>query len=163
MDNDSLHIAESFVKDDVYLTNFKVLSSTSTTDICMYKNPTENIAYSISPNSKRVDAFDIDNSGALFAVNLIHSLSTEFKYSSFVEKFIYITKIKSITNTSCHGSSCYFIDFYDGSQLWIEKDTGLTLRSTAPSLPRIQDYEYKLNITDEITVPDITGYTINYN
>lgn len=163
IDNDSLHIVESFVKDNTFLTNLEILARNDAPNISMYKNPNENIAYFISHNVRHVDVYnDINASNGLFVVNLIDSSSIIFKESSFIEKLIYVVKIKNITNTICHNSPCYLIDFYDGSQLWIEKDTGLTLRSNAVDLLRTQDYEYILNTTDEITPPDISDYIINY-
>lgn len=163
VENDNLHIIESYVTNTSTLTNFKVIAENTLLNTSMYKNVDDNIFLFISHDTKSVKTNISEND--IFKVALIN-YSNDFNDLSLFDRLFYTIKVKNISTSKCNGSSCYLIDFYDGLQLWIEKDTGLTLRAivSADEMDtRTYEYQYKMDISNEIIQPDINGYTIENN
>lgn len=162
VENDNLHIVESYITRNETLTNLEVISQDKNSSIntSMYKNETNNICQFISHDTKTVKE-NLDER-EIVKVSLFN-YTEDFSDLSFFKRLFYTKNVKNITTTNCNDTSCYLIEFNGGTQLWIEKDTGLTLRAIVSSdtnASRTYEYNYKMNILDKITIPDTSEYSI---
>ncbi len=159
-DHDSLHIIESYVTQKQILTNMKILSDKEIKSSSFYKNNNENGYRFIYHNDKVIQDYK-DDSG--FIKVGLSNYSDMFTDLNFFDRLLFTKKLKNISTSYCRGYLCYFLDFFDGLQLWIDKDTGLTIRainSAKSQNPDIQEYEYNFEPFDSIELPNPTGYTI---
>ena len=121
----------------------------------------KNIFWDIAEtNEKRVQT----NSEILLEINIYNGLENENKIQTFLASIF--TKVRE---TEYKGKKCYIISGYmnsfdfDKSEKYIEKDTGLCIKST-DSLGQVEK-EYEFNkVNDEIFMePDISQYQIQEN
>lgn len=62
-----------------------------------------------------------------------------------------------------NGKDCYVIQNGASSKTWIEKETGLTLKTEYGNDMSTEVTDFKVNTVGEIYKPDLTGYEINQN
>lgn len=164
VENNNLHIVESYLSNGTLLTNLNIISENDNNKISMYKNISNNTAFVTSYPSKTVTFYNDINEIEFIKVGLLNYTS-EFTDLSFFQLLLYTKNVRNITTSVCDGLECYLVDLYKGTQLWIEKETGLTLRAIVcedTENTRIYEYKYELNTLDNIIQPDINGYEI-YN
>lgn len=94
-----------------------------------------------------------------------------FVGSNIWTNFIRAITTKSITIEECNGKECYLFDLYNGSRIWMDKDTALRVReingpvmmqSAQSNISGVLDAEYQFyTVTEEmVQKPDLTGYEI---
>ena len=131
----------------------------------------ESVKLSMYDNGERVDTFTDTqdtktaklNSGELMTVNIYNYLETDNKWQTLLGCIT--AKIKS---TNLNGKECYIVkDFLsstsltsEGAETYIDKETGLFLKTTETEIITERDYEF-YNVEDSIfTEPDISQYTL---
>ena len=131
----------------------------------------ESVKLSMYDNGERVDTFTDTqdtktaklNSGELMTVNIYNYLETDNKWQTLLGCIT--AKIKS---TNLNGKECYIVkDFLsstsltsEGAETYIDKETGLFLKTTEAEIITERDYEFH-NVEDSIfTEPDISQYTL---
>ena len=131
----------------------------------------ESVKLSMYDNGERVDTFTETqntktvklNSGELMTVNIYNYLETDNKWQTLLGCIT--AKIKS---TNLNEKECYIVkDFLsstsltsEGAETYIDKETGLFLKTTEAEIITERDYEFH-NVEDSIfTEPDISQYTL---
>ena len=131
----------------------------------------ESVKLSMYDNGERVDTFTDTqdtktaklNSGELMTVNIYNYLETDNKWQTLLGCII--AKIKS---TNLNGKECYIVKGFlsstsltsEGAETYIDKETGLFLKTTETEIITERDYEF-YNVEDSIfTEPDISQYTL---
>lgn len=129
------------------------------------------IKLSMYDNGERVDTFTETqntktvklNSGELMTVNIYNYLETDNKWQTLLGCIT--AKIKS---TNFNGKECYIVKGFlsstsltsEGAETYIDKETGLFLKTTEAEIITERDYEFH-NVEDSIfTEPDISQYTL---
>ena len=129
------------------------------------------IKLSMYDNGERVDTFTETqntktvklNSGELMTVNIYNYLETDNKWQTLLGCIT--AKIKS---TNFNGKECYIVKGFlsstsltsEGAETYIDKDTGLFLKTTEAEIITERNYEFH-NVEDSIfTKPDISQYTL---
>ena len=132
----------------------------------------EIIKLSMYDNGERVDTFIETqnsktanlNSGELTTVNIYNYLETDNKWQTFLGSIT--TRIQS---TNLNGKECYVIKEFlsstsltsEGSEIYIDKETGLFLKTTEAEIVTEREYEFD-KVEDSIFAePDISQYTLN--
>lgn len=103
------------------------------------------------------------NSGSIMAVNIYNHLETDNNWQTFLGSVS--AKVKS---ANYNGKECYIIKgflsssslTFEGAETYIEKDTGLFLKTTEGS--RTTEREYKFDSVEDtiFSEPDISQYTL---
>lgn len=131
----------------------------------------ESVKLSMYDNGERVDTFTDTqdtktaklNSGELITVNIYNYLETDNKWQTLLGCIT--AKIKS---TNLNGKECYIVKGFlsstsltsEGAETYINKETGLFLKTTETEIITERDYEF-YNVEDSIfTEPDISQYTL---
>ena len=131
----------------------------------------ESVKLSMYDNWERVDTFTETqntktvklNSGELMTVNIYNYLETDNKWQTLLGCIT--AKIKS---TNFNGKECYIVKGFlsstsltsEGAETYIDKETGLFLKTTEAEIITERDYEFH-NVEDSIfTEPDISQYTL---
>ena len=131
----------------------------------------ESVKLSMYDNGERVDTFTDTqdtktaklNSGELITVNIYNYLETDNKWQTLLGCIT--AKIKS---TNLNGKECYIVKGFlsstsltsEGAETYIDKETGLFLKTTETEIITERDYEF-YNVEDSIfTEPDISQYTL---
>lgn len=131
----------------------------------------ESVKLSMYDNGERVDTFTDTqdtktaklNSGELMTVNIYNYLETDNKWQTLLGCIT--AKIKS---TNLNGKECYIVKGFlsstsltsEGAETYINKETGLFLKTTETEIITERDYEF-YNVEDSIfTEPDISQYTL---
>ena len=129
------------------------------------------IKLSMYDNGERVDTFTETqntktvklNSGELMTVNIYNYLETDNKWQTLLGCIT--AKIKS---TNFNGKECYIVKGFlsstsltsEGAETYIDKETGLFLKTTEAEIITERNYEFH-NVEDSIfTKPDISQYTL---
>lgn len=132
----------------------------------------ETIKLSMYDNGERVDTFIETqdsknaklNSDDLMTVNIYNYLETDNKWQTFLGSIT--ARIKS---TNLNGKECYIVKGFlsstsltsEGAEIYIDKETGLFLKTTEVEIITERDYEFD-KVEDSIfTEPDISQYTLN--
>lgn len=132
----------------------------------------ETIKLSMYDNGERVDTFIETqdsknaklNSDDLMTVNIYNYLETDNKWQTFLGCIT--ARIKS---TNLNGKECYIVKGFlsstsltsEGAEIYIDKETGLFLKTTEVKIITERDYEFD-KVEDSIfTEPDISQYTLN--
>lgn len=132
----------------------------------------ETIKLSMYDNGERVDTFIETqdsknaklNSDDLMTVNIYNYLETDNKWQTFLGCIT--ARIKS---TNLNGKECYIVKGFlsstsltsEGAEIYIDKETGLFLKTTEVEIITERDYEFD-KVEDSIfTEPDISQYTLN--
>lgn len=158
---DNVYICESKVDNGKVLTNMKAISLTDNNDAewIMYKNTEENTALLLFENGESAERYKNIEEAPIITVGITTTRISTFQDSSIFEKISCIKGIKNITKTEYNGKECYLIIGKHGRQELIEKDTGLTMRSTDGG-DVIHEYKYDINAKLEVKQPDLSGYTV---
>ena len=131
----------------------------------------ERVKLSMYDNGERVDTFTDTqdtktaklNSGELMTVNIYNYLETDNKWQTLLGCIT--AKIKS---TNLNGKECYIVKGFlsstsltsEGAEIYIDKDTGLFLKTTEAEIITERNYEFH-NVEDSIfTEPEISQYTL---
>ena len=173
---ETLTVLENYKKEDKYIRRLKTISETSKFKITDYYNgesvnsygEVETMENEEDIKRKSVTLNDKDNIlEPQFPnyINIRHPLN-------FIAKPLF----SIITSENCNGKECYKIAFYafgdrDGTIYYIEKETGLLLRSIGESIyagsdgelhDMVTDFQYKFNVVTEedFAEPDISEYEI---
>ena len=126
---------------------------------------------SVYNNGERRDTFwdnkdskiaQLDSDGFM-SVNIYNGLETDTKWQTFLGSIF-----ASIKTTNCNGKQCYKIKGFlsttllntKESEVYIEKDTGLYLKTIEEGITSEREYEFD-KVDDSIFVePDISQYTL---
>lgn len=148
-------ITEAYVKDNKKFVSIKKISNDKEEKILLYDNGTTINVYREIGDEKTF----IPNGSSEIVLNLTNWLETFNDYHTF----ICCIKAK-ITETVYEGKECYVIKNFEEpnlkeeKELYIEKETGLCLKSTIMNQTSIIEYEFD-NVSDEIfTEPDMNLY-----
>lgn len=172
---------ENYKKDGKYIRKIKsLLESSKTTTTEYYNGENLNVYNEIELEKKdgehvlRKTAFLNSDKHVIFepsipnAIDICHPI-----------RFLGIPIFSTISSEKCNGKDCYRIVLYsfgdnDGTIYYIEKETGLLLRSIGVSsmyakvdgekYDMITDYQYEFNVVKEedFIEPDIREYDIEY-
>jgi len=154
-----VHVLESYVDNNSFLTEFNEVSEKNDTSFTMYKNQNENIALFVQDKLKYAQKYNnnIENAGLMYAKL---SCIDDFNDLSIWDKLSYIKNIKSITKVQRNYKECYLITEKDSNQMLIEKETGLIIKIFGAESAAMFEFEYDINTKQEVKQPDITGYTV---
>lgn len=123
---------------------------------------------SVYDNGKRTDMFWEDkddkiaqlDSGTI-VINICNGLETTSKWQTFFSCII-----SSIKSVNYNGKDCYVINgfmsltSFDGEELYIEKDTGLQVKSVIEGTSTEKEYKFD-GVDDSVFVePDISQYVL---
>lgn len=132
------------------------------TKVSMYNNGERTDTYAETKDSKVVQL----NSGILMSINIYNYLETENNWQTFLGSIC-----STVKSTSYNGKECYIIKgfmsstslTFEGAETYIEKDTGLFVKTTEGKI--VTDKEYEFNNVDNsiFKEPDISQYTIKEN
>ena len=139
-------------------------------------NPEETVKLSMYDNGERVDVFTdngeektcmIDVDTELLGVQLVNYLETENDWQTFLSSFF-----ARIKKGEFDQKECYVIDNYTSplfmydpnkNEVYIEKDTGLFVKSTIGSMITEREYEFDSVEDSAFSEPDISEYRIDKN
>ena len=153
-DNGKIFAQTKYIEELNSYTQIKYFD-TNTSEVILI-NPESNTAIVKNTEPNVSYYIPIDNSYYIFDFNNIN----------FLKKLDYTIKIKNITENVCNNKDCYLIAFKNGNQIWIEKDTGLTIRVSYADdyngTKKWTTYEYEYNINPEKRVekPNLKQYNI---
>lgn len=133
----------------------------------------KNIKISMYDNGKRTDKFtetketkiaELNTGTTIIPVNITNQVETESKWQTFISSIT--AKVKK---SEFNGKECYIINnFFSENSLnglyenavYVEKDTGLLIKSVVDSNKSEREYEFN-KVEDTIfTEPDISQYTL---
>lgn len=162
---DNFIICESYVKDKKYVNKIEFFSETAmrekTTSMDYYNGKTVN---SYNETSKKVAILNrTDNITQPRIPNKVEI------YNPFYH--ILISAISSIKSEECNGKDCYRIAILDGGIYYIDKATGLVVRTIGEGMvstdsgkmvDTITDFQYEFDVVTEehFVEPDISEYEI---
>ena len=162
---DNFIICESYIKDKKYVNKIEFFSETAigekTTSMDYYNGKTVN---SYNETSKKVAILNrTDNITQPRIPNKVEI------YNPFY--YILISAISSIKSEECNGKDCYRIVILDGGIYYIDKATGLTVRTigegtvstnSGKMVDTITDFQYEFDVVSEehFIEPDIIEYEI---
>lgn len=152
-----LTITESYNKGGDYLTKVARLANGSEIQkITYYKKGAEQVVLIESGDEKYISNPEQIVGGHIFPVTYVSDgLFANLQYAFII----------GIDYTYCNGKKCYIIKG-DGYERYIDKETGLAIRSIEKSskdvtrqTDTVVDYEYKFNVVkdSDIVKPDVTG------
>lgn len=130
--------------------------------ISMYDNGERTDIFTETKDSRIVQL----NSGTIISVNIYNFLETENNWQTFLGSIS--SRIKS---TNYNEKDCYVISgflsltslTFEGQETYIEKDTGLFVKTSGDGVIMERNYEFD-NVEDSIFVePDISQYTLKEN
>lgn len=165
---DSLIITETYKKDNKYVKRIKFLSETSNKVVYTdyYNGETINGYYqtgfeegNISTKIVRENSFDTISQPVI---------PSKVEIENPI-KFVVMSIFSSITSEKCNEKDCYKVVITEGAIYYIDKETGLTLRTIGEARAGknaeelydvITDYQYKFDVVtdDDFIEPDISEY-----
>lgn len=125
--------------------------------ISMYNNGERTDTFWDNKDSKKVQL----NSGTIMSINIYNYTETDNKWQTFLSSIS-----ANIKSTNYNGKKCYIIKGFlssaslttDGAETYIDKDTGLYLKTVEEGRITEREYEFD-NVDDSIFVePDISQY-----
>ena len=171
-------VLENYKKEDKYIRRLKSLSEINKINRTDYYNGQSLNSYTevefMEKDKENVSrkTVKLNDNNAIYAPEIPNAIDISHQLN-----FIAMPLFSSITSEKCNGKDCYRIVLYtfnnsDGSIYYIEKETGLLLRSIGVSTmyadvddeqyDMITDYQYEFDVvTDEDFIePDVSGYEI---
>lgn len=171
-------VLENYKKEDKYIRRIKSLSETSKNNRTEYYNGEILNSYNEVEFMEKDEEYVsrktamLNDNNAIYAPEIPNAIDISHPLN-----FILMPLFSSITSEKCNGKDCYRIVLYsfgdsDGSIYYIEKETGLLLRSIGVSTmfadvdseryDMITDYQYKFDVVTEndFIEPDINEYEI---
>ena len=170
------NIIENFYKDGRQLMKFINTSETGIRKMTRYDDGNIVNTYLETQTESGTEKIAMLNSNSLPSFQGI----TNWLYVDDTKHLILMALLANIRSVEQNGKECYKVDLLYASNilmqseekfaLYIEKDTGLTIRNqngaiveeNGKKIPIIMDYEYKFDIVtdDDLKEPDISEYTI---
>ena len=150
---------EYYKKDDKEVIFIERNLNEEITKISMYNNGERTDTFIETKDSKIARL----NNGTVMSMNIINYLETENNWQTFVESM----KSK-LRQTEYNGKECYVINgfvslaslTYEGAEVYLEKDTGLCIKTVEGERVTTREYEFE-NVEDSIFIePDIGQYTL---
>lgn len=147
-------IGETYYKDNGNLTNMTWISGENGTQtkIIIYKDANDDKAlnYRKLENDNKLELMESTDN----MIIQIKSKRLNFNMNSLKNIIKALKDIKDIDTVIYDEIKCYCINFYDGSQVYLEKDTGLPIREIIVSNYRkdieVRDYTCMINsVTDK--------------
>lgn len=166
----NLHITQKFQKDDKYMQRVESLSSNKEFNNRCYRIYGDSTGYineyCVSEDGEKYSQLNLYGNWTPAEIPdyWIADKETSFKYLKMV-------LFASITTEKCNEKDCYKITkrYYESDSkynfkeyIYIEKKTGLVIRSQTTASREITDYNYSFgSITDKtLQEPDISEYTV---
>lgn len=150
--NGTTIIGETYYKDDSSLTTITSYfeNTNNSMKITYYKNAQTNEKFNIielQNGQSKIENGEVVDIGK-------YSRRIDVKINSVNDLWNCLKDIKNISLAKCNSKNCYFIETYDGSQIYIEKETGLPVREIIRDT--VADYWYDLNsVEEQIIKPQI--------
>lgn len=91
------------------------------------------------------------------------TVSYPTQYAYYDDDILGLGLISLIYSEEFDGKDCYVIQNGADSKTWVEKETGLTLKTEFGKDMSSEVTDFKVNTIGEIYKPDLTGYEINQN
>lgn len=151
-----------YKKDDKQVVFMERKANNEITKISMYNNGERTDTFTETKDSKVAQL----NSGTIMAIDIYNHLENDNKWQTFLGCIT--AKIKSV---DYNGKQCYVVkDFisstslsFKGAETYIDKETGLFVKSTEASVINEREYEFN-KVEDSIFAePDISQYTLKEN
>lgn len=135
----------------------------SNTKISMYNNGERIDTFIDAGDSKQV----ILNSSSLMDITINNNLETDNNWQTFISCFFAKIKKEEINGKTCYMIKGYmspsFLNGKNKNEVYVEKDTGLLIKSVNDTEINEREYEFN-NVDDSIfTEPDIGQYKIKEN
>lgn len=135
----------------VDLTNLK----DETKNIIMWENNETNEGIISFPAQKVANVTDAEHIGI--------TVTSPTQYAYYDDDILGLGLISLIYSEEFDGKDCYVIQNGVDSKTWVEKETGLTLKTEYGNDMSSEVTDFKVNTVGEIYKPDLTGYEINQN
>ena len=135
----------------VDLTNLK----DETKNIIMWENNETNEGIISFPAQKVANVTDAEHIGI--------TVTSPTQYAYYDDDILGLGLISLIYSEEFDGKDCYVIQNGVDSKTWVEKETGLTLKTEYGNDMSSEVTDFKVNTVGQIYKPDLTGYEINQN
>ncbi len=156
---ESIGETNAYVKDSKYLVQSYASINGDEQRLIGYGDEQDTISIMENNNTREATINGKNTSNLTIAAN--KSTIEEMYDSFYLHKWTDFGTILSckISSEKLNDKNCYFIQF-DDIKLWIEKDTGIVMRSI--HLDSVSDYSFSFNdVTDnQIVKPDISDFNI---
>ena len=144
---ENIIITEKYLKDD-------------TSIVKMIKNDSKYVIYR-SPENEKMIATINGITETITDPNQIPNINLNPNDKSLVTPTIGTAIAVRISSEKCNGKDCYLIEDYNGVRVWIEKDTGLMIRTmneisynNDTEFNNVNDYFYRFNQVTDIEVAE---------
>ena len=124
-------------------------------NIILWRNLETNEGIISFPNQRAAVLTDAEHIGI--------TVSYPTQYAYYGEAISGLGLFSLIYSEEFNGKDCYVIQNGTDSKTWVEKETGLTLKTEYGNDMSSEVTDFKVNTIGEIYKPDLTGYEINQN
>ena len=160
--DDDIHNMNFYKKDNKQVSIIERSIDNKIYRISLYNNGEKNDIFWDNPEGK---ICQLDTESSIVTLNIVNVLDTDNIWQKIIGSLF--SKIRSVTYNQ---KECYVVNNFMGvafmndaekNELYIEKDTGLCIKSIQGNMENERQYEFN-NVDDSIFIePDISEYKVN--